>query len=147
MLSQCSSWKPIGWRGAVIGMLAISGCNRSDDPSLDSKSDPNYSVSKGVSDALRTAGADTLLITSTGSSRDEQILCVNGDGSGRKHLTSGIDPVLSPDGKQIAFIAGTDEHAGLYLMNADGSGRKQLTQNKGWPDQPWFAPSWSPSGE
>jgi uncharacterized protein YraI len=53
------------------------------------------------------------------------IYIVNADGSGLLRLTDGMDPVLSPDGTQVAFTRWR-EPRGLYLINADGSGERLL---------------------
>ena len=66
---------------------------------------------------------------------------MNADGSGERNLRArvGRDSGLgwSPDGRKIAFTAGSTE---VYVVNADGSDRKRLTRS------PWanhFA-GWSP---
>jgi dipeptidyl aminopeptidase/acylaminoacyl peptidase len=93
---------------------------------------------------------DILLTTSLARSPDlaPQIYRANADGSGRKLLISGADPVLSPDGKQIAFVAPTEENkriVGLYVMNLNGSGRKRLAERAS--GEMALAPSWSPDGK
>jgi Tol biopolymer transport system component len=74
------------------------------------------------------------------------------DGSQRTRLTSTddleLDPVWSPDGRQIAFAAVTssdseDDPSEIFAMNADGSHRRQLTRMGDWA----FAPAWSPDGK
>jgi Tol biopolymer transport system component len=52
-------------------------------------------------------------------------------------------PSFSPDGKQLVFRSGRDQHKNLYLMNRDGSGLRRLTEGK------WTATmaDWSPSGD
>jgi Tol biopolymer transport system component len=84
-----------------------------------------------------------------------RIVAARIDGSGARYLTqyggpgiSGVDqPVWSPDGTRIAFVArGASDHgpftANIFVIGADGSGMEQLTTGptqKGWP-------SWSPDG-
>lgn len=57
-------------------------------------------------------------------------------------LTAGINPALSPDGKQVAFSmkAGRSQH--LFAMNVDGSDLVQLTDERSIDVQP----AWSPDG-
>lgn len=57
-------------------------------------------------------------------------------------LTSGINPSLSPDGRQVAFSmkAGRSQH--LFTMNVDGSDLVQLTDERSIDVQP----AWSPDG-
>ena len=54
-------------------------------------------------------------------------------------------PVWSPDGSQIVFVAPGEGNNGLdiWVMDADGSNPVNLTQNAG--DE--FDPAWSPDGE
>jgi uncharacterized protein YraI len=47
----------------------------------------------------------------------------DGDGSALRRLSRGLDPALSPDGRQVAF-ARWDEPRGLWLINSDGSGER-----------------------
>ncbi len=70
------------------------------------------------------------------------IMVINPDGTGLRRLTSGIDPVLSPDGQTVAFTRWQGESGSLWLINIDGSHERQLLgftkQAKG--------PAWSPDG-
>ncbi|MFN0278232.1 MAG: winged helix-turn-helix domain-containing protein [Pyrinomonadaceae bacterium] len=47
-------------------------------------------------------------------------------------------PVFSPDVKRIAFIAGSDGNAEIYLMNADGTGLFRLTHTEADEGAPQF---------
>lgn len=50
-----------------------------------------------------------------------------------------FSPVLSPDGKKIAFVSRDEtQEKNIYIINTDGSGKKQLTIKGG------EHPSWSP---
>lgn len=85
------------------------------------------------------------------SREDFRIFLMNPDGSQQKALTSSqafeVDPVWSPDGKQVAFakVDFESDSAYIYVMNADGSGRKQLTRQGA--NTLAAAPCWSPDGK
>lgn len=70
------------------------------------------------------------------------IMVINPDGSGLRRLTAGIDPVLSPDGQQVAFTRWQGETGSLWTIGTDGSNERQILgfikQAKG--------PDWSPDG-
>jgi Tol biopolymer transport system component len=77
------------------------------------------------------------------STKTSGIYVVNADGSGLKLVATrqGIYnrlqyPRFSPDGKSIAYSAGSDE----WLMNADGSDQRMIVQGISGPA------SWSPDG-
>lgn len=53
------------------------------------------------------------------------IYLMKADGTGLRRLTSGFEPALSPDGRQVAFTR-WDEPRGLYVISADGSGERLL---------------------
>src|SRR5262249_41553164 len=69
-----------------------------------------------------------------GPSQLDRIYVVEPNGHGLRALTSArldaVDPVWSPNGKQIAYIAGQSNR--LYLMNRDGS-HKHLISNGAGP--------------
>ncbi len=75
-----------------------------------------------------------------------EICIANSDGSNIITLTNNtakdIQPKISPDGKQIAFISDRDGNQEVYVMNIDGSNQKRLTYNA-VPD--WDI-CWSPDG-
>ena len=52
------------------------------------------------------------------------------------------DPVISPDGRSIAFISNRSGHWNLWVGNADGSGLRELEARSLLP----FHPAWSPDG-
>ena len=58
------------------------------------------------------------------------------------------EPALSPDGKQVAFVAFDDQHKGyqlhtLHVMNRDGTGRRALAPKL---DREVHRPAWSKDG-
>ena len=51
------------------------------------------------------------------------------------------DPVFSPDGQKIVFIAATGGNRGnLYLMDKDGANLTRLTSGPDWDRRPCFSP-------
>jgi uncharacterized protein YgiM (DUF1202 family) len=68
------------------------------------------------------------------------IMVINPDGSGLQRLTSGIDPVLSPDGQKVAFTRWEGETGSLWVINTNGADEHAvlgfIKQAKG--------PDWSP---
>lgn len=70
------------------------------------------------------------------------IMITNVDGSDLRTLTTGIDPVLSPDGQSVAFTRWGPESAGLWSINVNGFQERQIlgftTKAKG--------AAWSPDG-
>jgi TolB protein len=71
------------------------------------------------------------------------------DGSQRQILPTGdqftfaAEPVVSPDGKRIAFSGLKDGLWDIYVMNVDGSGLRQLTSDSAQD----HGPAWSPAGD
>jgi Tol biopolymer transport system component len=64
----------------------------------------------------------------------------NPDGSNLTALASGRSPAWSPDGKQIAYISGSDD---VYVMDQNGLNQRQVTNNIA----PHYQPAWSPDGQ
>ena len=84
-----------------------------------------------------------VLVFAAGSGGD--LYRINADGSGLQKLASGvIDPVVSPDGQQVAFTRWDSGELGtLYTINIDGSNEQailgEILQAK--------SPTWSPDGQ
>lgn len=78
----------------------------------------------------------------------DRIYVVEPNGHGLRALTSArldaVDPVWSPNGKQIAYIAGQFNR--LYVMNRDAS-HKHLVSNGAGPLGGATRPTWSPDGK
>jgi len=72
---------------------------------------------------------------------------LTGTGGGNlRYLTTGMDPALSPDGRQVAFTRwdgpGHGAFGSLWLINIDGSGERMIAGDVRQPK----APVWSPDG-
>jgi Tol biopolymer transport system component len=71
---------------------------------------------------------------------------MNRDGTRLKKLTYNervrdVDPMWSPDGRQIVFTTERDGNSEIYVMNADGSKQTNISRNRG--DD--FAAAWRPT--
>ena len=56
-------------------------------------------------------------------------------------------PRPSPDGTQIAFYSGRSGYQDIWLVTTEGlAPPRQLTRNSMAPDDPRYAPAWSPNG-
>jgi TolB protein len=69
------------------------------------------------------------------------IAMINADGSGRRAVSRGEFPALSPRGDRIAAKGCIGNDCGILLMNTDGSNRVRITTN---PND--GQPAWSPDG-
>lgn len=63
-------------------------------------------------------------------------------GGALRQLTSGFDPALSPDGRQVVFTRGGGDN-GIYLINSDGSGERKIFGER----ELLLSPKWSPDGK
>ena len=75
------------------------------------------------------------------------IYVMNANGSNLRYLTNGIDPALSPDGKQVAFTRWSGSSTGvlgdLWVINTDGSGERKVVGDVQQPK----SPIWSSDGK
>jgi len=75
-----------------------------------------------------------------------QISIANIDGSNVIQLTyddtNNLNPKISPDGTQIAYLSNRDGNQEIYVMNVDGSNQTRLTRNRIRDGDP----AWSPDG-
>ncbi|MBI4548846.1 MAG: PD40 domain-containing protein [Ignavibacteriae bacterium] len=65
-----------------------------------------------------------------------------------KRLTYGLranSPSISPDGRMIAFVSGSDGTLNLYTMNVDGTNMRKLTNYTN--SEQVYNPKWSPDGK
>jgi Tol biopolymer transport system component len=74
--------------------------------------------------------------------RSTRLVRISKEGA-ENDLAAGVNPAVSPDGRQLAFSmkAGRSRH--LFMMNVDGSDLVQLTDERSIDVQP----TWSPDGK
>ncbi len=87
-----------------------------------------------------------VIIFTNDSNRFGDIAVMNPDGSGRRFLTTDgggyASPIISPDGRRVAFMAWNGHNWDLDLMDADGSHQSLLVHRSDFDN----APAWSPDG-
>jgi Tol biopolymer transport system component len=132
----------------LLGLLGSELHGESAPPAADEPSTPppddsipqQFAAINRIVYNTRGTGSDFLVA---------DIYTINPDGSGKTRLTTdglSSDPVWSPDGSQIAFVASSNcDNAvcetDIAIMDADGSNVVQLTSS-GDNEQP----AWSPDG-
>ena len=125
--------------------LAIAACDEPGTPPAHAPTEPGVALARGG------AGDNNgrILFVSNRDDPNLEVYSMNPDGSGVTRLTyiPSLEeyPVLSPDGKRIAFASNLDEPDGseIYVMNADGTGITRLTFSTGFDIQP----VWSKDGK
>ena len=88
--------------------------------------------------ALSLSADGSTIAFVTAADGDDHVATIRIDGQGRQILGPGIEPAISPDGQQIAFVRSGE----IYVMAVDGSAVRQLTTS---PHRDEF-PQWSPDG-
>jgi Tol biopolymer transport system component len=141
------AWSPDGKRIAFRDRR--SGYDQIDVMDADGKNAVQLTRDKQAHTAPSWApdGGTIVFSRSVGVTKPNQICTTDAkDGSGLAVLSAADDycPVLSPDGKTVAFVAARDGKYWLYTMAADGTGAERLA------DQPVCStgtpPAWSPDG-
>ena len=145
-INDARSWvlvQPIGSEGlgwARLQNLTIHS------PIADLPSAPQPALAPAEAEPALTFREDVAsgrLVFSTASGGD--ILTINSDGSGLRRLTSGLDPVLSPDRQTVAFTVWDQGEAGngtVRLIDIDGSNERVVHEFVKQPK----GPDWSPDG-
>lgn len=107
-------------------------------------------MSAVAQEAKPAADRPLLFVSNREGKMKFNIYSMKPDGSDVKNLSKSdtveLDPALSPDGKQIAYVAmktGGAPEGGVYVMNVDGSERRRLTDFKGMA----ISPVWSPDSK
>jgi len=145
-----TGWLEIKYAGAPDGMGWVTGSSDyvtvngslNDVRQVVDLPAPKTEPAAGKPATASVAPQGGKLVFQTSSGGD--IYVVNSDGTGLRKLTNGLDPALSPDGKQVAFARWEGTPRGLYAINVDGSGERLVY---GWDRSGLKAPSWSPDGK
>jgi TolB protein len=97
--------------------------------------------------APQPSRSGTIVFSRTDDAGEGDLYTVRADGTALSRLTAnraGYDPAWSPDGRRIAFTAGSVRDRQLFTMAPDGSDVLRLTPSGG---RRWaFNPSWHPGG-
>jgi dipeptidyl aminopeptidase/acylaminoacyl peptidase len=96
---------------------------------------------EAVAPAAQPAGQGQLVFQTVSGG---DICLINADGTGLRRLTQGIDPELSPDGRQVAFTRWGEAGGGtVYVWDlASDSERAVLSESRLAK-----SPTWSPDGQ
>ncbi|MCK6627213.1 MAG: SH3 domain-containing protein [Anaerolineae bacterium] len=134
-----------GWISSQPTYVRVTG-SLSDIPTVDSAAGPPSPVpgqapAVGGQPAAVNPGGQLLFTTRSGG----HLYIVNFDGSGLRKLAGGvIDPVVSPDGRQVAFTRWDSSKLGaLYLLNLADGGERVVAGDIRRPK----SPAWSPDGQ
>jgi len=77
---------------------------------------------------------------------DDDVWRVESEGGVARRLTTGLGepstPVLSPDGKWIAFVGRDEQHPEVYLMSSEGGPARRMT----WLGPDVMVRGWTPEG-
>jgi uncharacterized protein YraI len=131
----------------IIGTLdnvPITEANPVSGPSPEVGGQPPALRPGGVSNGsavATTAGGKIVFTTSSGG----DLYVINGNGTGLRRLAgSVVDPVVSPDGQQVAFTRWDSSKFGaLYTINLDGSNERAIAGDIRQPK----SPAWSQDGQ
>ncbi len=146
-LDAVSNWLNVQTADEAVGWVNAEYVNLKGDlsqvqrSSSESSSPPVRPAPSGEQPPRNSSPEGRLLIQRHSGG---EILTINRDGSGLQHLTTGIDPVLSPDGNRVAFIRwGSGDVGTLWVANLDGSGETAIIGNL----KQAKSPSWSPNSQ
>lgn len=150
--NRSGSWIELGLNGMAeeSGWVSAEFVALGDDAKLPVSASQASSVSKAMPPAEGTAQHVAKNVGTPGLGG--KIVFHNGSGgaiyvyelaSGRLyHLTDGIDPAISPDGRQVAFTRDGGEH-GLYVIDIGGTNERLIFGER----ELFRAPKWSPDGQ
>ncbi len=142
---SASGWWQITTTGGKIGWVSGSTALVKTTGSTDKTPEvtaPAMPVRAATTGATPGKGRTIVFQESSGG----WIYVINSNGFGLRKLTTGMDPALSPDGRQVAFARWSSSSAGsagsLWVINVDGSGERMISGDLRQPK----SPTWSPDG-
>ena len=129
-----------GRTGWISGLYVQSSDNLSALPEVAA---PAIAATPRGAASPASAGSAIVFQASSGG----PIYAMNPNGTNLHRLTMGIDPVLSPDGKTVAFTrwngSSNGASGGLWLIGIDGTNERQILGDINQPK----SPTWSPDGK
>jgi len=129
-----------GWISGQMPYTRLLGAGLDSATVISPPPVPSLSTPVSVGD---NGGLRGKLIFMTGSGGE--LYRINVDGSDQRLLTNGvIDPVVSPDGQEVAFTRWDGAEFGtLYTIKVDGTGERAILGDIRQPK----SPTWSPDGQ
>ena len=102
----------------------------------------------GISDIDVSPDGQTVVFSSKGSTRAEDIFTVDRDGGHLRQVTDDAfedrGPSWTDDGRRILFYSSRGGGYGLWSINPDGSGLQPLVSSSAQGGQDWFYPRTAP---
>jgi dipeptidyl aminopeptidase/acylaminoacyl peptidase len=131
-----------GWISGQSAYTRITGL-LSDVPVVQASPPPAPTPTTSANRINVASGLDGRLVFTTGSGGD--LYVINANGAGLRRLASDvIDPVVSPDGSQVAFTRWDGaEWGALFTIDLDGSSEQAILGDMLQPK----SPTWSPDGQ
>ena len=141
------------WLPVCVGAMLLAGCTNSGTTGSPPSSGSAAPSAVASSAPASLKGQIAFANDATSDHRHEQIYLERADGSHVRQLVhsdaSDVDPVLSPDGRQLVFTRHVDSKPDrIFVVNVDGSGLKQIVPSS-CPDVCGDAvegSGWSPDG-
>ncbi len=137
-----------GWVGA--GLVDFSGDVKSVPVSTQTSSDAVVPTPVSSTPAASAPTASSVGGTASPAGLQGTLVFQNGDGQiyaynlaagSLRPLAAGMDPAISPDGSEVAFVRGGGE-VGVYRIGIDGSNEVRI-----FSGNDVRTPSWSPDGQ
>lgn len=129
-----------GQRRLLLQVRQQAGLWQVDSLRFEEVVSPTAASPAGAVPAVTGSGLPGQLVFQTYSGGD--IYLINADGTGLRYLTQGIDPELSPDGRQVAFTR-WGEAEGVYVFDL-ATGQTRLVSGESPLPK---SPTWSPDGQ
>lgn len=133
-VDEATGWLNVRAAGGAVGWVHPNFVALQDDLSALEGNTPQAAAPQPG--AAHTGGTLLIQLRSGGD-----IMLVNRDGSDLRRLTTGIDPVLSPDGSQVAFTRWDGANQGtVWVINTDGTDEHPVVDGI----RQVKSPGWSP---